>query len=218
LCFETNLSAQHKKKNYFPFGTYHKDSINIDGISVGLGTWGDRVKNTNTNGIKIEAIGLGILVPLIPHSPIVEDDSSWQALQKEPISERINGLVISASGTVCHCITNGISVGYAGQINYKLNGFSYAGFFNFSQQQNGVMAALFFNQSYIINGVQIGFVGNTSYHLNGIQISGINETFVSAKGIQIGLINKSAKLKGIQLGLWNVNQKRKFPLFNWAFS
>lgn len=189
-----------KRKNYFPLWTYHQRNINIHGVSLGIGSVRGEPRNTNTNGIKIELIGAGIAVPLIPESPIATNDSSFADEMAADVSERINGLSISASGTVCDCITNGITVGFLGQINLKVRGVSAAFFMNFTQSISGVHAAMI-TESYQSNGIQIGAV-NVGHRVN---------------GLQIGVFNKSSTLKGIQIGLWNVNQKRKLPLINWNF-
>jgi hypothetical protein len=185
-----------KKKNYFPIWTYHQKNINIHGFAIGLGSLRDDFRHTNTNGFKVEIIGGGILVPLIPESPIGKNSF----LKRESLSERINGLSISVTGTVCNCLTNGISTGLIGQINYQVNGFSASALMNFSQIHYGLQAA-FYNESYKMSGFQLGGI-NYSYSIN---------------GVQLGLYNNSKKLKGIQIGLWNVNQKRKFPVINWNF-
>lgn len=189
-----------KRKNYFLLWTYHQRNINIHGVSLGIGSVRGEPRNTNTNGIKIELIGAGIAVPLIPESPIATNDSSFADEMAADVSERINGLSISASGTVCDCITNGITVGFLGQINLKVRGVSAAFFMNFTQSISGVHAAMI-TESYQSNGIQIGAV-NVGHRVN---------------GLQIGVFNKSSTLKGIQIGLWNVNQKRKLPLINWNF-
>jgi hypothetical protein len=204
-----------KKKNYFPIWTFHKDSINIHGISVGLWSFNSEPRFTNTNGIKIELIGVGIGIPLIPRSPIVETDSAFIKLEKEPLSERINGLNLSASGSACHCLTNGLTAGFIGQIHFQVNGISTSLFMNFTQRHNGVMTALF-NDAYYMNGLQIGLCNN-GFKTKGVQIGGIGNYAKEMKGLQIGLYNKSEIFKGIQIGLWNVNQKRKLPLINWNF-
>lgn len=204
-----------KRKNYLPIWTFHQNNINIHGTSIGLWTFNSEPRHTNTNGIKIELIGIGILIPLIPRSPIIETDSAFIKLTKEPLSERINGLNLSASGSACHCLTNGLTAGYIGQIHFQVNGLSTSLFMNFTQKHNGVMTALF-NDAYYMNGLQIGF-SNNGYKTKGLQIGVLGNNADEMKGVQIGLFNKSKKLKGLQIGLWNVNQKRKLPLFNWNF-
>lgn len=97
-----------KTKNYFPIWTFHQDSINIHGISIGLWSLNNPPRFTNTNGIKFELIGIGMFLPLIPQSPIVNSDSAYLKLKIEPLSEKINGLNLSTTGTVCHCLTNGL--------------------------------------------------------------------------------------------------------------
>lgn len=210
-----SFSQGIKRKNYLPIWTFHQDSINIQGVSVGLWSVNSKPRFTNTNGIKLELIGIGIIMPLIPSSPIVENDSSFKILQLKPLSERINGLSLSASGTICHCLTNGISAGFIGQINFQVNGISSSLLMNFSQKHNGIMTSMF-NESYFLNGVQIGLL-NYNYKTKGIQIGILSNGSKEIKGLQIGLYNKSENLKGVQIGLWNVNQKRKLPFFNWNF-
>lgn len=141
------------------------------------------------------------MVPLIPQSPVAENDSAFAELMKAPVSERINGLNLSLSGTACDCVTNGVSAGFVGQITRKVNGVSASVFMNFAQVNNGVQAAIFFNGSYKLRGLQLGAANHANY----------------VNGFQVGLVNSSRKLKGIQLGLWNVNDKRKLPLINWNF-
>jgi hypothetical protein len=201
-----------KRKNYFPIWTFHQDSINIHGISVGLWSFNSKPRHTNTNGIKFELIGVGVIMPL---SPIVENDSSFVKLQQESLSERINGLNLSTSGTVCHCLTNGLTAGLIGQINFQVNGISTSLFMNFTQKHNGLMTAMF-NEAYYMNGLQIG-LSNYGYKTKGVQLGLLSNGSKEMKGLQIGLFNKSEKLRGIQIGLWNVNQKRKLPLINWNF-
>lgn len=203
-----------KRKNYFPIWTYHQKNINIHGISLGIGTVREEPRNTNTNGIKIEIIGAGIVIPLIPQSPVAQNDSEFIKLANEPISEVINGLSISVSGTVCDCITNGINIGLIGNINFQVNGITMSLLMNFSQRHNGIQFALF-NESYYMDGLQLA-LSNYGAKTKGIQLGAVNSGQEMA-GLQIGLLNKSKKLRGIQIGLWNVNQKRKLPLINWNF-
>ncbi len=167
LAFSTVFTYGQKKKNYFPIWTFHQKNINIYGVSVGLGSVRSSPKHTNTNGLKLEIIGAGIGIPLIPHSPVADNDSSFQQIQKDTISERINGLSLSAAGTVCDCIINGVSTGLIGQIVYKANGVS-ATLFNFTQIHHGIQIGLT-NETYKMTGLQIGLV-NSSHKTRGIQI------------------------------------------------
>lgn len=193
------------RKNHLGAWTYHQKNVNINGLSVGAFSeqGDDRTgQNVHTNGIKIEALGLGILLPLIPTDPIPTTEKEFRAIMSHPVSEQINGLNLSASGTVCDCLTNGISAGFIGQFTRQVNGISVSLFGNLAQKHNGVQLALFFNESYAINGFQIALSGNSGKRV---------------RGLQIGLFNESDDLKGVQLGLWNKNQKRKMPLINWNF-
>ena len=202
LLFSFQCHGQEiEKNNYFPLWTFHDDSVNIHGISLGLWTINGSPKFTNTNGVKYELIGLGLFIPLMGSSPIVSSDSAFIMLSADPLSEIINGLNLSSSGTACHCLTNGISAGAIAQINFQVNGISASIIANLNQKHNGMMVAMA-NETYTMNGLQIGLIGNNSNLLN---------------GLQVGLFNKTKHLKGIQIGLWNVNQKRKLPLVNWNF-
>jgi hypothetical protein len=157
-----------KRKNYFPIWTFHQQNINIHGMSIGLLSFNDEPRYTNTNGIKLELIGMGILIPLIPSSPIVENDSAFIKLAQEPLSEKINGLNLSATGSVCHCLTNGLTAGFIGQIHHQVNGISTSLLMSFTQKHNGIMMAMF-NDAYYMKGLQIGLVNN-GYNLKGLQI------------------------------------------------
>jgi hypothetical protein len=174
-----------KKKNYFPVWTYHQRNINIHGVSVGAYSIRDKPRNTNTNGIKLELIGIGFFIPLIPQSPVAQTDSSFIQFQNEPISERINGISLSATGTACDCIINGITAGLVGQIQYKVNGISAAILMNFTQIHNGIQGGLF----------------NETYKMSGLQIGGFNKSH-KTKGIQIGLWNINEKRK-LPIFNWN---------------
>lgn len=194
--------AQEKRKHRFPIGTYHYRNQNITGISVGIFSGHeDEPRNVQTNGIRLEAIGMGLLVPLIPRSPVLETEEAYQATMSSPPSELINGFNLSPAGTVSDGNTNGISAGIIGQIGRRVNGISLSVMMNFAQSNNGVQVAMF-NDTYAMNGLQVGLSNSSG----------------RARGLQIGLVNHSGNLKGIQLGLWNVNQKRKFPIFNWNFN
>lgn len=194
-----SFSQVVERKNHYVFWTYHQKNVNTNGISVGVGSFGEEM-NSNTNGVKIELIGMGVLLPLIPKSPIPDDEIGYENLMHVPISERVNGIVISGAGSACDCTTNGINIGVIGHLNRKLNGISLAVFMNIMQKSNGIQVSAF-NESFKMNGLQMGLT-NYGYKAN---------------GLQIGLINSSKKLKGIQIGLWNENQKRKMPLINWNF-
>jgi hypothetical protein len=204
--FFTLLSANIFCQNYFPIWTFHQKNINIHGISVGFFSTAISERNTNTNGIRLELIGLGMFTALIPSFP--EFDTL-------PPSERINGLSLSASGTICDCYTNGVSAGFVGQINRQVNGISLSAMMNIAKKQNGVMIATA-NYTEITNGLQLGLT-NGSSKINGVQIAmTINES-EEMRGLQIGVVNKSENFRGIQIGIWNVNQKRKLPIVNWNF-
>ena len=205
LFFALAICAYGQNANRFPVWTYHKKNVNIHGISVGLGSSIESERNTNTNGIKLELIGLGLFVPFQPEYPDF----------KNGYSERINGLSLSAMGTVCDCLTNGLSVGAIAQTNNRVNGISATMYTNITDKQNGIMAA-FGNVSDVMNGIQLGGFNNSS-EAHGVQLSFLVNFSAETRGLQIGAFNISDNLRGVQIGLWNVNQKRKLPLINWNF-
>jgi hypothetical protein len=157
-----------KKSTYFPIWTFHKRNINIDGLSVGLLSLRDKPSFTNTNGIRLELIGIGLFAPLIPYSPVAQSDSAFELEKRIEISERINGLSLSSTGTACDCIINGVSAGLIGQIQFKVNGISASGYLNFVQIHNGIQIA-FINETFKLRGLQLG-VFNKSHQTKGFQI------------------------------------------------
>ncbi len=75
LILVSNSYGQDKKKrNLFPIWTYHQKNINIHGISLGIGSNLANPRYANTNGIKIEIIGAGIIIPLIPNNPVAQSE------------------------------------------------------------------------------------------------------------------------------------------------
>lgn len=154
-----------ERKKHYGVWTFHQKNTTTNGVSLGLASFNDTMNNY-TNGLKIELIGLGLLIPLAPQNP--NEKLNIDSLMKTPISEKINGLVMSGSGTICDCITNGMVVGIIGHSNRKINGVSIALLMNFVKENNGLQISAF-NDSYYMNGLQIGLV-NKSQKLKGIQI------------------------------------------------
>jgi hypothetical protein len=175
LAFFITLAFGQKKKTYFPICTFHEKNINIDGISLGLWNFSRVPMNTTTNGIRISLIGEGVLVPLVPSSPIAKNDTLFQKEKEVIISETINGISLSGSGNAGAYVINGVSLGLIGQLTHKMNGLSAALFMNFSQIHNGIQIATF-NECYSMTGIQIGFY-NSSKRTRGMQfgIWNINE-------------------------------------------
>ncbi len=212
LLHSSAIAQQNKKM----FGLVNKKNVQVNGCNVGLFSLPDSGKNNFTNGVKLELIGVGIGVPLIPRSPIFETDSAWCAAKKEPLTERVNGFSLALSGTLNAGKINGVTAGVVGNLIYRVNGISTAGMMNFVQGMNGIMLAGHFNAAYKANGAQFAIFGNDAVYLKGIQVASTNFS-EHTYGLQIGLFNKSNNLQGIQLGLWNVNQRRKLPIVNWNF-
>lgn len=210
-----DFSAQRKHhKDYFPIWTFYQDSIRIHGVSIGLLTDNVGAGNTLTNGLRIELLGTGFLLPIMPSSPVADSEEELESVFARGISQKVNGINLSATGTAGSCYVNGISAGAVGQILLQVNGVAVSGLMNLIQKQNGLMLA-FFNDAYVMNGSQMG-CSNRATELCGLQMAIINNYAEKGRGVQIGLINRCAELHGFQIGLWNVNQRRRMPLVNWG--
>ncbi|MEO6668878.1 MAG: hypothetical protein ABIN36_05350 [Ferruginibacter sp.] len=179
------LSYGQKTKTYFPVWTFHQKNSNIYGLSVGLWNFSTNPRNTTTNGLRFSLIGEGLIVPLIPSSPVPENDSLFEVRQKTIITEKVNGINISGTGTAGDFVINGISVGVVGQIEHKVTGISAAILMNFAQTHNGIQIAAY-NETYKMKGLQIGLLNKSK----------------RTKGIQIGLWNINEKRK-LPLINWN---------------
>ena len=181
----TMLVHSQKKKFYFPAWTFQQKNAAIFGVSAGLfSERKDEPRNTSTYGMRLEVPGIGILVGLIPSSPLAETDSAFRELQQKPVSEKVYGFSLSALGAVCNCTVNGISVGTVGQVQYKVNGISFSAI-SFAQVHNGLQLGVF-NYTYKMNGIQIGFINNS----------------IRTRGIQIGFWNKNER-RSFPLINWN---------------
>jgi hypothetical protein len=226
-CFGQNNfeKAKDNDTGVVSIWAFKQKKVKVNGLSVGVADFSDDEEKSIVNGLKIELIGMGILFFLIPKSPIVEDASLLEDYRKNNDIQQVNGFSLSGSGSICDCLINGVSAGYIGQLNYKVNGFSVSAAMNFAQIHNGIQVAMF-NESFKTNGLQTG-ISNGSYKMNGAQIGLVNGSD-DFKGLQIGLVNKSKsqtglqiglfnftnKIKGLQLGFWNVNTKRSLPILN----
>ena len=196
-----SFSQLQKRKVFFPVGSFQKENAVINGLSVGLWTEDRPPRNTISNGIRLEVPGYGFAAPMIGSSPISENDSAFKARMNDTLSEKINGINISATGTFCDCTVSGITIGSLGQILRKVNGFSCSTFINAAQEMNGIQASIFNNQCYIMSGIQLGMFNYNK----------------KTRGIQIGIRNTSENTRGIQIGLLNKNECRTLPLINWNF-
>ena len=192
--------AGEGRDTYLPVWSYHDHNASVVGLSAGLGTVLNQSRNTNSYGVRIEIVGVGILSPLLPHSPTVSNENEFDDLRSEPLSEHIYGFNISLTGTFCDCKTVGLTVGGIGQYNFQVSGLS---------------ASLVVNLVQVHNGVQVA-ASNDAYRMRGLQVGGRNHSSY-AGGIQIGIANYADNLRGVQIGLWNVNQERSIPILNWAW-
>lgn len=207
----TPWSRAQPVSTHFPVGTYHQNNHRINGISAGFFT--PLNKYNYTNGIKIEMPGVGLLLLLAPSSPISTDPEAYRSVMSQPPKSIVNGICLSALGTFCDGVTNGLSLGYAAQLNRTVNGLSAALAINYAEKHNGLQAAVIFSSVYTLNGVQLSSQ-NRAVHAKGLQAGIVNVSKRHA-GVQLGIYNKAQYHKGLQIGCWNVNQKRRLPLINW---
>jgi hypothetical protein len=207
----TNLSGQIKTR--LPVWTFNTHDTKVFGLSVGLTTT-EKIKNVHSNGLRFELLGFGILLPLIPESPLAKNDSLHALVMKSPYAEKINGINLSPLGTGCDCKVNGFNIYGVGSITRQVNGISAGVVMNFAEVQNGIQGGLFFNLTYNLSGLQLAFISNANSGIvKGVQISALNVTS-DLRGLQIGIYNRTTRIRGLQIGLWNVSEKRKRPIIN----
>jgi hypothetical protein len=198
-------------------GVIPAHNTQINGLAIGLPINALTPKNDSTietrvNGLCIELIGLGLVLPMVGSDPILtEKPEVYQnpvlvdsILNLKTIENyKINGVVISGGGLAGHNIAvNGLNISILNTLTSKTNGLS---------------AVAMFNMCKVMNGVSISLLGNSSIKTKGVQI-GIFNTSIILNGLQIGVFNSTNQLKGIQFGLWNKNSKRKLRIINWSFN
>ncbi len=192
LLVSATTHAQQQKVR-FPLWTFHQKNVRIYGVSLGAYSLNENV-NTTTNGLRLEAPGIGLLLCFIPRAPWdTAHDGTVQEFPDYKYPERTNGISLSALGAMQYQV-NGFTIGGIGQVTWHINGISLAGGMNITQRMNGV---------------QYGTI-NMCERANGIQI-GMDVSTDRLRGIQIGIINSSKNTRGLQIGLWNENEKRKLP-------
>lgn len=164
---------------------------------------------TILSGVGIELIGLGIILPIVPSSPIyIEPDSLYQSESfVDSIITRynnpgyiVNGAIFSPGGIAGH--------------NIEVNGLNLSGINTLTSKMNGFSTSVLFNISGVVNGVSLSVIGNNTIQLKGLQV-GVFNTAIKVNGVQIGLFNSTRFLKGVQIGLWNKSNRRQMPIFNW---
>ncbi|WP_337328323.1 LA_2272 family surface repeat-containing protein [Chryseolinea sp. T2] len=171
-----------------------------NGVAVGLVHSGindvSDSASTVVNGLTVELFGFGILLPIVPASPIYDGpDSVYRNKAKmdsiiSPYNRarsQLNGLVLSGTGLVNR--------------NLAVRGVNISVLNTFTAKTNGLSACVLWNVIGVVNGVSVGIFNST----------------VQTKGLQIGLFNSTTNLRGIQLGLLNGNGKRWMPFVNWNF-
>ncbi|MFN8206593.1 MAG: hypothetical protein U0T82_04200 [Bacteroidales bacterium] len=138
----------------------------------------DSALTTEINGVSIELIGVGLLLPLAPSNPIYFEsddfylnDENLDSIVKSYnyVKYRINGISISGGGIGGHDI--------------NINGLNISGINTLIGKMTGLSICIMFNISGVVNGVSIGGIVNNS---------------IQSKGLQIGLFNKTTRLRGFR--------------------
>jgi hypothetical protein len=203
------LMAQ-KSRHVYPVGTFHQKNVIIDGISVGLAS-SAVPKHNQTNGLKIELIGLGLFTLMMPQSPIAKDPADYRQRMKDTLGERVNGVVLSPLGSISDCAINGLSIGGYGQISRSVRGGYISGFCSWTQCIQGLQASGWINETFELRGAQVAIFYNGSYDAKGAQIGLWNKSR-KMRGVQIGLYNQTKQLQGIQIGLLNRSEWGTYPI------
>ncbi|MBK8227312.1 MAG: hypothetical protein IPK70_09080 [Flavobacteriales bacterium] len=198
-----------------PIWTFHQKRTTTVGLNMGLGTVRETPRHVMTIGVHAEALGVGLFLLLAPREATARDSVEWGRRLNDPLSERIYGMSVSPLGAVCDCAVHGLSMNGGGVYQRQVNGLSAAFAINQVDLMSGVQAACHVNFAFRASGLQASFIRNSAVVLHGVQVSAINRT-VHGYGIQVGIYNQAKRLRGAQIGIWNVNQRRKWPLINWA--
>jgi len=193
--FSATAQLYEQEQRYF-FWPFNSENTTIYGISFDDLNSDGQAKFVRTNGLRLELLGLGVLLPAANGSPITGADTIIYT--SHFCEEIVNGLSIS-TGSFGDFSYNGVAISVTAQYGPELNGIALAGISNSMDMVNGLQATALQNEALLCNGLQIG----------------ARNFAIKLRGVQIGLFNKSNDTRGFQIGLWNVNEKRKWPIFNW---
>jgi len=214
------------KKTRWPAWTYHSKNTKINGMSVGgfSGLQSDR--NVTTNGMKFEAVGLGIFVPFAMGVGVVGMIFNFPEMVKNissselEFADKLHLQELKEKNNNRWDLTNGISFSVLGSFSEqaKVNGFSFGGLINGGYRINGLsVTTVASGQAYangvhiaagasiagISNGLQIGGIFSYSRQVRGMQAGFINNASYEIKGLQLGCFNRSQQVHGLQIGLFN---------------
>jgi len=192
----------------------------INGIAIGpinsgmLTDSSQRPVLQSINGISVELIGAGILVPLAPYSPSGRDkvmeamrmaDSSdtTQALEYQDWSSpTVNGLALSLTGTLGLGTVNGIAPSPLSGYTHRVNGIAASLMVQFVDELNGLGVGGLVIDAYTLNGLQLAVYINATHRTNGVQIAATNSSDHLC-GLQLGLVNIAHTTRGAQIGVYN---------------
>src|SRR6187455_2653699 len=85
------VETYSQTKTRLPVWTFNTTDTEVFGLSVGYTTT-KKIQNVTSNGVRFELVGFGILLPLIPDSPLSNSDSTHNDIMNDPYSEKINGI------------------------------------------------------------------------------------------------------------------------------
>jgi len=201
------VAKQAQSQDYWLIWTHHDSRVErIHGLSLGFGTFLN--KRCDVNGIKFDAPGLGVFVPIgLGSKPYYFENDSITLANLKSFDHKdqelytTNGLYLSLSGDLEEKV-NGISIHPIAGRNKVSNGLSISGLYAMNDVYRGLMLSCLFSSSAISEG---------------LSIAGLYNYCIKLRGVQIGLFNKALDSKGVQFGLWNVNERRQSPFINWNF-
>jgi hypothetical protein len=167
----------------------------INGIGIGPTNSGNiegKPIRQTINGIQLELVGKGAF-----SFPMKTPEASFmEGARSEQKCITVNGLLLSATGSV------GVD---------KLNGISISAFFGSTGKVTGASINPI-NMVNSIDGAQLGIV-NEAISGNGLQLGLVNSVG-GFSGVQIGLININKTASCLQIGLININKDRVLPFVN----
>lgn len=212
------------KKNRMPIWSYYDNNTRINGLSLGFLSLSKR-NNVTNNGIRIDAIGSGVLVPLaitmgfgysplkiipfvlLPLEEFLDYKDKFEYEFDKLFYNRLNvtnGMRFSTTGDVIsqNSVVNGLSFGGIINLNLKQNGLSVGGVYNYAYKTNGMQIGGLVASSIWSNGLQVGLSTQSLQH-KGVQLGAYNYNKDYLSGIQFGLFNRANNVYGIQIGIFN---------------
>lgn len=210
-----SLTAQRPTKHRAPIWYAPARNTATYGVSLGPVHFWSEDALFAIHGVGIE-LGMGVLLPLATGYSLSELlPEEVVAMDTTPALKRLNGINLSATGSVGVEQINGLSFNGLGTSVGRLRGFQASLILSMGREINGISAAFAVNDAYRVNGAQIALIENNSAVHNGLQLSIFNQS-KKMRGLQIGIYNQCTELHGLQIGIWNKVKGRGFLLFHWG--